>query len=225
MPEYEQIAAAGNQAGTNAFRAVFTVADHSDLPRLQAWDNEQLNTHAIELLTGTTENGDVSGLCAASTNDGNGDPGAAWATALAQTAGGAVVNRLQGDVAYVILGTVVPVSPFPVYRTFQFAVGIASDMASGTVGHQPYLAVKSFYTGAVPTLDFEYNNGTEGSPAWQPMTSQPGGTVNAIDVGTAIHATGPDTTGGVGGNNGVLDPITKPGSGEKFAEEYWVRSL
>jgi hypothetical protein len=225
MPEYEQVVVAGNQAGVNAFRAAFDTADQSDLPQLQAWDDEQVNAATIEALAGTTENGDKSFLCAASTDDGNADPGAAWATGLAQTAGSAVVNRLKGNDAFVTLGTTIPTSPFPKYRRFQFAFAVTSDAQVGTVGHQPYLAIKVFYTGAAPTVDVEYNAGTEGAPNWKPMVLTLAGVSNPIGVGTTIHATGPATTGGVGSNNGVLDAVTKPGSGEKFAEEYWVRSL
>jgi hypothetical protein len=225
MAEYVQVVAAGNQAGVNGFRVAFGGADQSDVPQLQAWDNELGTTTAIQALVGTTENGDESFVCAASTNDGNGDPGAAWATGLASAAGGAAVNRLRGTESMVLLGTTAPVSPFPVYRTLQWAMGLASDSPTGKVGHEPYISVKVFYTGAAPTVDIEYNSGTEGAPVWSPMTSQPGGTPNPVDVATTIHATGPGTVGGVGSNNGVLDPVTKPGSGEKFAEEYWVRSL
>jgi hypothetical protein len=225
MAEYTQVVVAGNIAGTNAFRAVFGGADQSDVPQLQAWDDENVSTTAIQALTGTTENGDESFLCAASTNDGNGDPGVGWATALAGAGGGAAVNRLRGSEDFVLLGTTAPVGPFPIYRTFQFAFGLASDSPTGKVGHEPYLSVKVFYTGAPPTVSFDHNSGTEGAPVWDPMTSQPAGTPNPVDVGTTIHATGPGTVGGVGSNNGVLDPVTKPGSGEKFAEEYWVRSL
>lgn len=225
MPEYEQVEVAGNQAGINAFRCVFDGADQSDIPQLQAWDDEQVNAATIEALAGTAENSDRSFLCAASTDDGNGDPGAAWATGLAPVAGAAAVNRLKGNENYVALGTTVPVAPFPKYRKFQFAFAVTSDAQVGTVGHQPYMSVKVFYTGAPPTVGVEYNAGTEGAPNWKPMVLTQAGTANPITVGTCIHATGPGTTGGVGSNNGVLDPVTKPGSGEKFAEEYWVRSL
>jgi hypothetical protein len=38
----------------------------------------------------------------------------------------------------------------------------------------------------------------------------------AMGVKNTIHATGPGTT------TLSLDPVTKPGSGEKWAEEQWV---
>ncbi len=224
MPEYRQIAAAGNIAGSNALRCKFSGADQSDIPQFTAWDDEQLNTTSAECLAGTAANGNKSFLAAKSTNDGNGAAGAAWATGLAQTPGGAVANRLKGTAAFVLLGTTAPVAPFPVYRTMQFAFGCAADSSPGSVGYQPSLSAKVFYTGAPPTVDFEYNDGSDGSPNWVAMTSSPKGTPLPLGIKNAVHATGPDTVGGTS-DDGVLDPITKPGSGEKFAEEYWVRTL
>lgn len=225
MPEYRQIAAAGNQAGSNALRAVFETADHSDIPQLTAWDNENMNSTLIECLAGTAANGNKSMLAAKSTSDGHGAAGAAWATGLAQTAGGAEANRLKGSTAFVLLGTTPPVSPFPVHRTFQFAQAACADSQVGSIGYQPAVAVKVFYTGAPPTVNFDYNQGTNGAPSWVRMTSSPKTTAMPLGVNNTVHATGPDTTGGVGTNDGILDPVTKPGSGEKWAEEYWVRSL
>ena len=225
MPEYRQIAAAGNQAGSNALRVVFETSPHSDIPHLTAWDNENMNSTVIESLAGTPQNGNKSMVAAKSTSDGHGAAGAGWATDLAQTVGGAETNRLKGTTAYVLLGTTAPVAPFPVHRTFQIAQACCSDSQVGSVGYAPVLAVKVFYTGAPPTVNFDYNQGTDGAPSWTRMTSSPKGTAMPLGVNNTVHATGPDTVAGTGSNNGVLDAVTKPGSGEKWAEEYWVRSL
>lgn len=224
MAEYTQIPAAGNQAAINVMRMVFETADHSDIPQLSAWDDETMTTVASECLAGTTANGLKSLVMAASTNDGNGATGATWATALPQTAGGAVANRLRGNYSFVLLGTAVPVGPFPVYRTWQYAAAVASDSQVGVIGYQPVIACKVFYTGAPPTVHFDYNQGTSGSPSWVRMTSAPKGTAMPMGVANTLHATGPDTVGGTS-NDGALDPVTKPGTGERIAPEFWVRSL
>jgi hypothetical protein len=224
MAEYKQIAAAGNIAGSNAFRCVFTVADHSDIPQLTAWDDEDLAATTAECLVGTAANGNKSFLAAKSTSDGHGAAGSTWATGLAQTPGAAEANRLKGIVSYVPLGTTAPVAPFPKNRTFQFAFGCAADSAPGSVGYQPAVAVKCFYTGAPPTVNFEYNEGSDGAPSWVAFLASDKGVPLPVGIKTAILATGPDTAGGTS-DDGVLDPITKPGSGEKFAEEYWIRTL
>lgn len=224
MPEYQQITAAGNQAGSNALRIRFEVADHSDVPQFTAWDNEQMNSTTIECLTGTVANANRSMLAAKSTSDGHGPAPADWATALAQTPGGAETNRLRGNASFVVLGTTPPVAPFPRYRTLQYAAGCAADSGVGSIGYQPVLAVKVFYTGAPPTVAFESNDGSDGVPTWVAMTSSVKGTPMALGIRNTIHATGPDTVAG-SANDGVLDPVTKPGAGEKWAEEYWVRTL
>jgi hypothetical protein len=50
------------------------------------------------------------------------------------------------------------------------------------------------------------------------MTKEVKGTPMAIGVKNTIHATGPATT------TTALDPVTKPGSGEGFADEQWVQT-
>lgn len=222
MSEYKQIAAAGNQDTQNAFRASFSGADQSDIPQLQAWSDHLLNSVAQESLTGTPGNGSKSFIAAKSTHAG--PAGVGWATGLAQTAGGAIANRLKGNESFVLLGTTPPVAAFPVLRTFNLAVLVPFDASPGSVGMQPVLAVKMFYAGAEPAVAFEANQGSEGVPNWQPLTSSPKGTAMAIAVGNAILPTGPDTVGGTA-NDGVIDPITRPGAGEIAAPEYWVRSL
>jgi len=224
MAEYEQVVAAGNQNLSNAFRVAFNGGPQSDIPQLTAWADEDMDGTAIECLVGTTENASKSMIVAASTNDGNGSPGVGWAAAAPQAAGGAAINRLRGSSSYVLLGTTPPIAPFPVYRTFNFAQAVCADSSPGTIGYQPVIAVKVFYVGAAPTVEFQYNSGTDGSPTWVPMTSSPKGTAMPLGVQNTIHATGPDTVGGTM-NDGVLDPVTKPGSGEKIAEEYWIRTL
>lgn len=223
--EYVQVQPAGNQDAINAFRAVFEGADQSDIPQLTAWDDHNMTTTVIESLAGTPANSNKSMVLAVSTNDGNGSPGVGWATALAQTEGGAVANRLKGSSSFVLLGTTPPTSPFPKHRTFNYAMAACADSQVGSVGYQPVLAAKVFYTGAAPTVNFDYNDNTEGSPNWVRMTSSAKGVAMPMGIGNTIHATGPDTDGGVGSNDGVLDAVTKPGAGEKFAEEYWVRTL
>lgn len=224
MPEYVQVQEAGNKAAANAFRVVFETADHSDIPQLTAWDNENMNTTSIECLAGTPGNGNESMVMAVSTNDGNAAPAEGWATGLVSQSGGAVANRLRGRESFVLLGTTPPMAPFPVHRTFQYAMACAADSHVGSIGYRPAIACKVFYTGAPPVVNFDFNAGTEEDPDWQRMTSQAKGSAMAIGVGNTIHATGPDTVGG-DNNDGVLDPVTKPGAGEKVAEGYWVRTL
>lgn len=107
MPTYQQIPLAGNIAGQNVLRFGFADYGCSDVPILTAWDDYLMATVVKETLAGTTGNGNKSSVCGASTDAGA--TGDTWATGLAQTPGGALINRLKGDTAYVNLGTAPPV--------------------------------------------------------------------------------------------------------------------
>jgi hypothetical protein len=211
MPTYEQVANAGNVAGQNVYKVRFAGAPCSDVPQLQAWDDHLMTTTLVESLAGTAGNGNESLVAAAHTTPGA--TGAAWVPASA-TPGGAQTNRLKGNDSFCLLGTTAPATDEE--RRFQLAFGCAADSAPGASGHQPVLGVKVFYAGAPPVPEFSYNAGSEGAPTWVAMTSGVKGTPMAMGVKNTIHATGPNTT------TTALDPVTKPGSGEKWAEEQWV---
>jgi hypothetical protein len=211
MPVYEQVANAGNVAGQNVYRVRFGGSPCSDVPQLQAWDDYQMSATASESLAGTAGNGFRSLVAAAHTTGGPvPEP---WVPAAA-TPGGDVVNRLRGTDSFCLLGASAPAADES--RTFQLAFGVAQDSAPGTAGHQPVIAVKVFYAGAPPVVGFDYNVGTDMSPTWEAMTSGVKGVPMAMGVRNTIHATGPGTT------TTSLDPVTKPGAGEKWAEGQWV---
>jgi hypothetical protein len=223
MPTYEQVSAAGDVVGQNVYKARFGVNPCSDMPQLQAWDDHNLNSVAVESLQGTTVNGDESQVAAAHTTNNatilNWVPAVATADGGAMQGGGYRANRLRGNESHLLLGDAADVAPVAdEERKFQLAFGVAQDNGAGVSGHQPVLAVKTFYAGAPPDVSFWYNRGTEGTPDWIEMTSEDAGTPMAIGVKNAIHATGPGTT------TTALDPVTKPGSGEKFAEEQWIQT-
>jgi len=224
MATYEQVANAGNLAGQNVYKARFGSEDCSDLPQLQAWDDYEMTTTDVESLAGTDNNGLESQILAAHTTGF--DPGAGWATGLASSAGGGAIqgagnraNRLRGNESYLILGDAGDVAPVAdEERKFQLAFALHDDSTPGTSSHRPVVGVKTFYAGAAPTVTIWYNKGTEGTPDWVQMTTAAKGTDMAIGVQNTIHATGPDTT------TTSLDPVTKPGSGEAFADEQWIQT-
>ena len=224
MATYEQVTNAGNLAGQNVFKARFGVEPCSDTPQLQAWDDHDLDSVAGESLQGTNHNGGESQIAVAHAT--NFDPGAGWATSLAGVAGGGDIqggghraNRLRGEEQYLLLGDAADVPPLAdEERKFNVAFAVHDDNTTGTSGHRPVLAIKTFYAGAPPDVDFWYNRGTEAVPDWVQMTSEIKGTPMAIGVKNTIHATGPATT------TTALDPVTKPGSGEGFAGEQWVQT-
>jgi len=239
MATYEQVVSggaggAGNVDGRNVYKARFGSADCSDMPQLQAWDDEDMNSVAIESLQGTDNNGGESQVVAAHTT--NIKTGGPWAPASGSAGGGVMqdpngvgtshrANRLRGGESYLELGDSGDSPPVAdEERYFQLGFAVQDDNNTGTAGHLPILAIKTFYSGAVPDVSFWYNRGeddlaaTEVNADWQEMTSEDKGVPMPIGVKNTIHATGPSTT------VTALDPVTKPGSGEKFAEEQWIQT-
>ena len=237
MATYEQVTAnetAGDVDGRNVYKVVFGTNACSDMPQLQAWDDHNMNSVAIESLDGTVNNDQESQVAAAHTT--NTKTGGSWVPESASAGGGEMqdpnvvgtshrANRLRGNESYLLLGDSGDSPPAAdEERFFQLAFGVNDDSGTGTSGHQPVLAVKTFYAGAPPDVDFWYNRGqddlaaTEVGSDWVQMTSSAKGVSMAVGLGNAILATGPDTT------VSALDPVTKPGSGEKFAEEQWIQT-
>lgn len=240
MATYEQVVidggggAAGNVEGRNIYKVVFNTNDCSDTPQLQAWDDYNMNSVDSESLQGTELNSQESLLAAAHTT--NAKTGGPWVPENSSAGGGDMqdpnavgtshrANRLRGEESYLFLSDVGDDPPLAGdERTFQLAFGAASDSTPGTSGHMPVLAVKTFYAGAAPEVGFWYNTGQDdlinpsGTANWVEMTSEEKGSAMAIGVKNTIIATGPDTT------TTSLDPVTKPGSGEKWAEEQWIQT-
>jgi len=240
MATYEQVVvtggggAPGDVDGRNVYKIVFGTNDCSDMPQLQAWDDYNMNAVAGESLQGTVVNGGESQIAAAHTS--NVKTGGVWVPTNASAGGGDMqdpnavgtshrANRLRGNESYLLLGDVTDMPPLgDDYRLFQLAFGAASDSTPGTSGHMPALAIKTFYAGAPPDVRFWYNAGQDdlldpsGSASWVEMNHEDKGSPMAAGIKNTILATGPGTT------TTALDPVVKPGSGEKWAEEQWIQT-
>lgn len=216
MPTYAQIPLGGNIAGQNVCRFRFASQPSSDIPQLTAWDDHNMNTTTKESLAGTPANGNVSSICIASTERRATENG--WATALPVTPGGAERNRVKGNASYVLLGDTAP--GVDTSRRFQLAFEVASDFTPGTTGHDIVLGIKVFYTTLTPpTIILEVNtSNSETSPTWVTVNLQSKGIATPPALPNTIFGTGPDST------TSYLDPVTKPETGVKFAEEYWIQT-
>lgn len=239
MAVYEQVVSggaggAGNVNGRNVYRVKFAGNACSDIPHLQAWDDYNMSSTSIESLVGTPGNGQKPLVAAAHvTNVRTGGP---WVPELAHAGGGVMqdpnavgtqhrANRLKGNENYLALGDAGDAPPLSdEYRYFQLAFGAAADSSVGTAGHMPVVSVKTFYAGAPPVIEFAYNKGVDDATisgvgsSWVAMTSAAKGTQMPAGIKNTIHATGPGTT------ETSLDPVTKPGMGEKYAEEQWIQT-
>lgn len=173
--------------------------------RLTAWDTNAHSTTAKEILAGTTEMGANSWL-----------RGGVTATDVAEAAGAGTLPsgwntqtkatttfQLQGDARYVTFAAVTSGKQVRFVKAFY----IPYDSGAGTTNHDPVFTCRYTYTGSAPTLTWQFNTGTEGSPTW-----------TTWDVAYSGYGTGPDTT------SGSLDPVEAPLSGVAFVDEYWVQT-
>jgi len=221
MPSYVQIANAGNLVGQNVCRLRFEDFGCSAAPEVTAWDTFAMDAVNKELLTGTTANGLRSMVCGANTSE---DPTIdGWALDLVQTAGAVGTsggNRLKGTTAYIQLVHADGPPAAGDSRTFQLAFSVTADAGAGVGGHDPVLGAKYFYVGSSPVVHFEVNTGTEGVPIWTEINLREKDSVIVPALPNTIYPTGPDT---VGGDPGLLDPVTRPVGGEAFSAELWTQ--
>jgi len=197
----------GQVAAKNVFRINFSQA-LSAIPELHAWDDFNLNTVAGKIFTGTTVNGNKSMIAAIGANVA---PAASWFPA-GEVAGAAVnvASRLRATNGYCLLSASAPLANGDVF--FNFDMKIPSDVQpSDVVG--AVLSVLYKFTGATPSVVWSGNDaGTEGTPIWTALTTQPKGTNAAATVIRPSDA----------GGDGVGDVFTIPASSEAFPAEIWA---
>jgi hypothetical protein len=202
-----QVANAGNNSSAqNVFRITYSQALAAP-PTLEAWDDSTFSTTNKEMFTGTITNGNKAYVSAVATTDSA--PVSAWKPASG-AAGGATINRLQGLVSFVNLSVAAPGAGGSV--RFNLVWEIPSDAAvPSTNTLNGVLATRYAFSGATPTLTWQYNDvgngGTEVSPQWTTIT--PGA------AGSFIK---PANTGST--SSSVF--LTKPLSGTLDSPQVWV---
>ena len=197
----------GAVAAMKVLRVNFSQA-LSQIPELHAWDDFNCNTVTGKIFTGTTVNGSkpmmgAIGLSAA--------PSSGWWPSAA-VAGAAVdaASRLIGSTGWCKLSAAPPGAGGDVYFNFNFS--FPSDVVPSDV-LAAVLALTYRYTGTVPSVTWYGNDGgSEATPVWTALTSQPKGTNAAASVLRPSDA----------GGDGVGDVVTIPTSGESFPAEIWV---
>ena len=95
----------------------------------------------------------------------SGAPASNWKPSSA-TAGSANPNRMKGQTNYVT-STVTPTAGTAI--RWNMVLEVPSDATTGsTMAHD--MLIRYTYTGAAPSLTWGFNEGTEGSPTWTPLT-------------------------------------------------------
>lgn len=163
---------AGNNNAQNVFKVTFSTA-LSTAPKYEAWDNSQTfpakdaagSTTAKEVFTGTAGNGSKPMLYLAATTSAA--PGANWKPASA-SAGSANPNRLKGTTNYVTDPTTPGASGAIL---FNIGLEVPSDATVPSSSSMAFLLqIRYTYTGSAPSLTWEFNEGTEGTPSWTALT-------------------------------------------------------
>lgn len=199
------VGAGNNSSAVNPFKVTFSQA-LSAVPTLESWDDSTFSTTAKEQFTGTATNGLIPYVSAVATT--NGAPSSNWKPA-SPAAGGAVANRLKGTTNFVNLSTGVPGAGGAV--TFNLDFEIPTDASVPSTNTFGVLAVRFAFSGATPSLTFQFNDasagGTDGAPQFTNIT--PGSAGNFIRPADS----------GVSSANVV---VTKPTSGVADSGEIWV---
>lgn len=192
----------------NVYRVVFSQALSAN-PTLESWDDSTFSSTSKEMFAGTTVNGHIPYLSAVATTDSA--PTSSWKPAV-PVAGGATINRLMGLTNYVNLSTTIPGAGGAVRWNLNWEVPSDATVPS-TNTMNGVLAVRISYSGATPTLTWQFNDysagGTEGAPSWTTLT--PG------SAGSFIRPA----------NNGATSStvfFTIPTSGVLDAPAQWVTS-
>ena len=199
------VGAGNNSSAANPFQVVFSQA-LSAIPTLEAWDDATFSTTAKEWTAGTGGSGNLPYISAVATT--NGAPIANWKPTVL-TAGGATINRLRGTTNYVNLSTSIPGAGGSVRFNLDFE--IPSDATVPSTNTFGVLAVRYSYSGAQPSLTFQFNDtsagGTDGAPQFTNIT--PGAAGNFIRMADA-------------GSTGSSVVFTKPTSSVLSAAQIWV---
>ena len=166
-----QVPGYGNNSTAREVFYFLTTQTLSSLIKYEAYDNDQtfptvdsVTTTVNNVLAGTAGNSNKSMVCLVDVT--NAAPASAWKPASA-TGGEANPNRLKGTVNYVEQdGSALTAGT---RAKFNMVVEVPSDAT--TVMDMGFdLTVRYTYTGSVPTVSFQYNSGSEGTPGYTTIT-------------------------------------------------------
>lgn len=168
-----KVSGAGNTStARNCYKLTFSTAN-SVAPLYKCWDNSQTfpvrdasgATTAHEIFTGTTGNSLKPMLSLVDTSSAA--PASSWKPASA-TGGTANPNRMKGSASYVT-ATVTPGAAG--YITWNMCLEAPYDATvPSTTSMAALLEITYYYTGAVPSLTWSANEGTEATPTWTTLT-------------------------------------------------------
>ena len=171
MAGYQAIGYGNNSTARNVFGVLFSEA-LSALVKYYCYDNDEtfpatddLETADNDVLAGV----DSLNLSMVSLIDStNAAPTSDWKPASA-TPGEANPNRMQGATSYVEQDGAIRGASERI--TFNMVVEVPAE-ATTVMAFGFDLKIVYSYTGAEPTVSFQVNTGTEGSPSWQTVAPE-----------------------------------------------------
>jgi hypothetical protein len=202
----------GQVAAKNVFKVSFSQALSTN-PKLQAWDDEGMDSVAHAVFTGTTESGSKPLIGAIGLTSA---PSAEWFPS-SLIAGAAVdaASLLKGTDGFCLLSSTAPGAGGEVF--FNLDYKIPHDISPGdALGH--VVAVEYQYTGAAPTVTWSANKATEETPDWEGLTPQAKGSAPVPET-TEIRP----CSAGEGADGTGTYKLSIPGSGQEFADEIWLK--
>lgn len=213
MAAYKAVGYGNNSDAQNVFAVLFSEA-LSALVTYYCYDNDEtfpatddLDTANNEVLAGV-DSDNLSMVSLVDTT--NAAPASDWMPDTA-TPGEANPNRMQGGTSYVQQDGAIRGSGERV--TFNMVVEIPAEATTGDAfGFD--LKVTYSYTGSAPTVSFQVNTGTEGSPSWQTIEHD-----GSAPYGILHCRSGSGPTG-QGGDNNYYANI--PESGVELTAEGWT---
>jgi len=162
-----------NSVARNVFGFKIGASDAlSSLIKYECYDNDQtfpavdtVMTTSNDIFVGTSGNSNKSMICLVDTS--NAAPTSAWKPASA-TAGEANPNRMKGQTNYVEQdGSVLSNDG---RATFNMVIEIPSDATTAMAMGFDLLVRYTYTQSSAPTVSFQINEGTEGTPTWTTLT-------------------------------------------------------
>lgn len=211
MAAYKATGYGNNSTAQNVFAVLFSQA-LSALVTYYCYDNDEtfpttddLETTNNEVLAGTDSN-NLSMVSLVDTT--NAAPSSDWKPAAAASSAEDNPNRMQGSTSYVEQDGAIRGAGERI--TFNMVVEVPSD-ATTSMAFGFDLKIVYSYTGPEPTVSFQINTGTEGTPTWQTI---------APDTYGILHCRSGSGPSGQGGDGNYYANI--PESGTEDTAEAWA---
>ncbi len=225
---FKPVGIGGDTTAYNVIKISFSQA-LSDRPILTAYDDYTLSTNNNTLFAGTAGSGNHPLIAAVSGQSGttaypalSGSPSGWFPSGPSGSGntGQGTPNYLDGSTDGIYLSDSTNIPGVGGAVTFNLAYKFWSDLTTLDTMDGVIVCVYQ-YTGALPTVTFSGNSGTEGVPVWTPLVPYAGGASPVSGDTTQIRPC--DTGKGATGDATYRQTI--PSAGAVFPQEIWAKNF